>query len=37
LRVPQSWEEMAERCPGANRGPLIALAEIQAKSDVMQV
>ena len=33
LRSPQNWADMAERCPGANRGPLIEPARIQSAAD----
>ena len=29
LRTPQCWDEMARRCPGANRGTLAPLAAIE--------
>jgi uncharacterized protein len=37
LRSPDCWAEMAERCPGANRGPLVALAKIQSQLGVVNV
>jgi uncharacterized protein len=37
LRTPQCWEEVAERCPGVNHGPLIDWRQILDQSDVMNV
>lgn len=31
LRTPGAWREMANRCPGANCGPLVPLAEVLRK------
>ncbi len=30
LRTPEAWEEIADRCPGANHGPTVSLPTIQA-------
>ena len=32
LRTPQCWDEMAQHCPGANRGKLVPSSAIQAPS-----
>lgn len=37
LRSPETWAEMADRCPGANRGPLVPLAKIQANLGAVNV
>jgi uncharacterized protein len=37
LSSPAAWEAMCDRCPGGNRGPLNALAKIQAAMKVMDV
>jgi len=37
LRSPECWAAMAERCPGANRGPLVAVGEIMARMDALHV
>jgi uncharacterized protein len=37
VRTPECWEEMADRCPGANQGPLIARRKIRDQLRVMRV
>jgi uncharacterized protein len=37
LGTPQVWEELAERCPGVNRGRVIALGKINACLGVVNV
>jgi Fe-S-cluster containining protein len=35
LRTPQTWEAMSTDCPGANRGPVVALEKIRAQSRIV--
>ncbi len=37
LRTAETWAEMSKSCPGANRGPLVALEEIREKIAVLKV
>lgn len=37
LRTPQTWEEAAHRCPGANRGPVVACHRILASLAIVKV
>jgi Fe-S-cluster containining protein len=37
LSSPEAWEDMCERCPGGNRGPLVPLSKIQAALGVVDV
>ncbi|MBN2473764.1 MAG: YkgJ family cysteine cluster protein [Pirellulales bacterium] len=37
LRTPEAWEEVCRHCPGANRGKLVPLSEIQAQLRVVRV
>ncbi len=37
LRSPETWQEMAEWCPGANRGQRVPLAKIQEQLNVLRV
>jgi Fe-S-cluster containining protein len=37
LATPADWEDMCERCPGGNRGPLTPLGKIQARLDIMDI
>ncbi len=37
LRTPQSWEDIADRCPGTHRGPVVTLAAIQAREREVEV
>ena len=37
LRNARAWEELAESCPGVNRGKLYTLEEIERLRDVLRV
>ncbi len=37
LRSPQSWAQMAQRCHGADHGPVVPAREVEAQSSVMRV
>jgi uncharacterized protein len=37
LRTPEHWDEMASRCPGANRGKRVPLAKIESCLNVVNV
>lgn len=37
LSSPQSWQDIADRCPGCNRGPNISFEEIEAQMRVTRV
>ncbi len=37
LRTPEDWDETCRECPGANRGPLISLQEIEGLLDLIAV
>jgi Fe-S-cluster containining protein len=37
LATPVAWQEMCDRCPGGNRGPLAPLRKIQAQLGVLDV
>lgn len=37
LRSREIWDDMAERCPGANRGALIPLEKIERQAGVMHI
>ena len=37
LRSPETWQETCHSCPGADRGPLIPLEQIQAQAEVVRV
>ena len=37
LRSPEAWQEMAEWCPGANRGQRVPLDKIQKQLNVLRV
>jgi uncharacterized protein len=37
LHSPQSWEETADRCSGCNRGPVIALEQIETQVRVTRI
>ena len=31
ISSPHSWQEIADRCPGCNRGPMVALDQIESR------
>ena len=37
LGTPEAWDEMADHCPGANRGPLVSRREIRARLGMVRV
>jgi uncharacterized protein len=37
ISSPQSWQEIADRCPGCNLGPIISLEEIQSRIQAINV
>jgi uncharacterized protein len=37
LSTPQTWQEIAAKCPGCNSGPIVPLKEIKSKSQVIDV
>lgn len=37
LKSPESWAEMSEGCPGANKGKLVPLVQIQQQASVINL
>ncbi len=37
LRTPETWDETCLSCPGAGRGPLVPLTEIESQRNVTRV
>jgi len=37
LRTPKTWAEVSEHCPGASRGRLVPLEEIELQAEVLRV
>ncbi len=37
LRSPENWQETCRCCPGADRGPLIPLTQIQTRVEAVRV